>query len=379
MAPISLKVRFSTTDEIDAEIDDTETVEALAVVVYSMRPALGEELRILHKGRLLKSEAILAAAGVQSGDQIAVARKPAPKAAAEAPEVETPAPVQTETAPAPAAQPSLQFEPPSRTDDGEPKKKSPRLEEPEKSSEVQAEVAGAAEAAPASPPAAAEAAASPEIAAENAEEPQPADPAPSSPAPSSPSRQQASYPEVDVTSSAGLLAFAALLEGGTESPPPEKLAEMLKETASKMQVLEGTMKEFAQALQMVNMISATGLRSGMAAINGEATPESSPTGAKEEETGRSFLVKRGDADLQEAHQKAAQPMYRQTSGGACSEAAVSKEEMAKQRQARLAMLEKKQQEKQKEKDEADERYRAREAMFTRKDEITGKAKPAGKP
>jgi hypothetical protein len=197
-------------------------------------------------------------------------------------------------------------------------------------------------------------------------------------------------PEIDVSSAAGLLAFAALLENGGTAPTPAKLAELMRESASRMLVLEGAIKEFGQALQMCNVISATSLRGGMAALGGESSPGSPdghPAFMQKEEEHKSFMIKKGDADLQELHQKGLQRQISGGSnsgtcggGGALSSTPVSKEDMAKARQARLQLLEKQQADKQKEKDEADERSRARDAMFSRRSDPTnvGAGKPLGK-
>jgi len=352
---------------MDVEIEDSETVEALGVIIYSMRPEVGEELRVLHKGRILKADAVLADCGMQSGDSIAIAAK---KAAAK--------PTSDECAGDGSATTTKenvnpQFVPPVRRDDvevttEEPPAKAAKTEAPEQVS---------------TPPTAPQESTMPREVSPTVDLPAQAF-APASPtegdlaAPGTPSSQSA-YPKVDTTTAAGLLAFAELLKGGTAAPPPEHLEALMRASAARMEVLEGTAKELAQALQVVNMFSAEALRKNIDILNGDAPLQQSPSN-KEEEGGRSFMIKKGDTELQDAYRKASEEskaaLVKQT-GGVCSDTPKTKEEMDKARQARLARLESQQAEKQKQKDEADEKYRAREAMFTRRDE--GKSKPLSKP
>lgn len=373
LAPMQLKIKASATDMFDVDIEPDETVETLGIVIFSTRPDMGEELIICHKGRPLKNEVTLSAAGMVEGDVIAVAKKKkkeAPAAAETPAAADAPAPAQAADA-QPAAAPAddlPKFDPPARGDDGEPKKKSPRLDAAsDPSPAVEAPAAAAAETA-----------ALPEAAtdkpAEAATDEQSADAAPGSPGKEQPSPSTPSYPQVDATTSAGLLAFASLIEGETGPPPHFQLAELMRDAAQRMNNLENTVKELAQGMQMVNMISATTLR-GLGASEGDggSSPTSKPA---DEEGSRSFLIKKGDTDLQEKHAASSAPMYRQVSGGATG-GSQSKEDMQKARQARLAALEKAQADKQKEKDDANERHRAREAMFNRRDE--GKSKPLPRP
>jgi len=369
---------------MDVEIEDSETVEALGVIIYSMRPEVGEELRVLHKGRILKADAVLADCGMQSGDSIAIAAK---KAAAK--------PTSDECAGDGSATTTKenvnpQFVPPVRRDDVEltteeppAKAASPRStqdtteEPPAKAAKTEAPEQVS------TPPTAPQESTMPREVSPTVDLPAQAF-APASPtegdlaAPGTPSSQSA-YPKVDTTTAAGLLAFAELLKGGTAAPPPEHLEALMRASAARMEVLEGTAKELAQALQVVNMFSAEALRKNIDILNGDAPLQQSPSN-KEEEGGRSFMIKKGDTELQDAYRKASEEskaaLVKQT-GGVCSDTPKTKEEMDKARQARLARLESQQAEKQKQKDEADEKYRAREAMFTRRDE--GKSKPLSKP
>jgi len=92
MAPVELKLRIGSGDPFTVEIDDEETVEALAVLVISMTPEQldEEELpRLVHKGKVLKHEEIIKDLGIQSTDFVVVVPKAQPPAPPAAP---TPAP-----------------------------------------------------------------------------------------------------------------------------------------------------------------------------------------------------------------------------------------------------------------------------------------------
>jgi hypothetical protein len=422
-----LKIRVKKDDDFELEIEDDETIEALAVVIYSIRPELGEEFKLLRNGKILKPDTVVSAAGLKNGDLLLIAKiagKPAPSNVPNAAESQ----VLEGTSTSPANQKTqATFDPPPRTDgdehpsvttnDGDlsssPPAKYPRLEgsmdvdatsseqvvsqtnevvqneqDPANSQEAPPEPvvqsstsATAPESVQANPEPEPESAMVEEsstptttitdvkTADENNEKAQLEEPEVKD--------SEVKEPEVDASSAEGLAAFAASLENGGPTPSPAKLAELMRESASRMLVLEGAIKEFGSALQMVNVISASGLRGGLANVGSELGLGSSPK-SQEEEGGRSFLIKKGDADLHELHTKAASssPMARTTSGttggGAVSSVPMSKEEMDKARQARLAKLEAMQAEKQKEKDEADEKSRARDAMFSRRADLPGK-------
>lgn len=398
MAPLQLKIKaLGSQSATDVEIEDTESMETLQIIIFSQLPELGEDLRMCYQGKLVKDMDATVGSLLKNGDVLAVVPAPkkkatadeadlaalsadpaaAPPAAVEAAAVvaqAAAAPVESATAepvpapalaaPAQAAEPvdasetSPKFQPPPRNSDGEREQKSPRLD-------------------------AASAPTENESAAVLTEEPA-LETAPPLviPTPGTPSKRE---PTVDGSSSASLLTFANQLENDTcDMPPPEKLAAILREAATRMEQLEGASKEFMQALHVCNMFSAQGLRGGMAAMGGEPgeagemTP-GSPSALDRQNSSdsqRSFMIKKGDSDLQEQHAKASAVSYQGTTGQTSS-SSVSKEDMDKQRQARLQRLEKQQSEKQKEKDEADAKYRAREAMFTRRDDP---AKPGtGKP
>mmetsp|Transcript_88391 Transcript_88391/g.166563 ORF Transcript_88391/g.166563 Transcript_88391/m.166563 type:complete len:424 (-) Transcript_88391:269-1540(-) len=421
MAPITLTARLTASDTFPIEIEDDETAESLSVIIYSLRPELGEDMRLVHKGRLLKAEHVLAQVGIKSGDAIAVAKAPAatPKSAppsaviskendstsvasttvptsgppstpatpatssplfAEAPD--TPAAAAASVVEATGASESVAQTTAASEEEPEKVKLDPdakaKPQPPnQKQSEVDAEAAPEAEEAPA--PAAPE-----KPAEENLAEPQLEN------LPASPEEPAAEAFEIDASSAAGLRALADLLERGGSIPPPEKLAEAMREAASKIAALENVMSEFGQALHIVNMVSANSLRSALNPEKSEGGGSKSVLDSlsaaqeKQEET-RSFLHKKGDSDLHELHRAAAQPLARQTSGGggisgsgSCgspSSRPLTKEEMDKARQARLAVLEAKQAEKKKEQEEAEEKGKSREALFNRP--FTGPAKPLG--
>jgi len=72
MAPIELVVRIGSTDKFPVEIDDEETVETLGVMVVSLKDGLGDEPRMVYKGKVLKDEDVLRSLGMQSGDFVVV-------------------------------------------------------------------------------------------------------------------------------------------------------------------------------------------------------------------------------------------------------------------------------------------------------------------
>merc|ERR1712079_418693 len=95
MAPITITIRVGTSDTFPLELDDEETVEALAVMVMSLKPELGEEdlPRLVFKGKVLKEEGVvLRDLELKNGDFIVAA--PAKRAAG------------TSAPPAPAAEPT---------------------------------------------------------------------------------------------------------------------------------------------------------------------------------------------------------------------------------------------------------------------------------
>jgi hypothetical protein len=347
-------------------------------MVFSKRSDLGEDLRLVHKGRVLKENLTLKAQGVATGDKVAVARKnstattvgvtPLLPAASEA---DRPTKVARVEDNSDAATTHVEAIAPDAT-----------LAAALGSASTAADSGSASAAAmPAEDQdnEAGAAAASPELAQAVAEEPDDHTAAPKSP-------MSTAAPEaIDCSSQSGLLNLAKKVDesGYNALPPPEQLAKALREAAMRMAVLEQGMQQFGQALQVVNHISATVLRSSQGNSNGEngdSNEDSFPLRRQESnssESERSFMHKRGDAETQELHQRAS--LARATSASVSASGTtggttpVSKEEMEKARKARLDALEAQQRDKKKEKEEADEKGKAREAMFNRP--FAGAAKP----
>jgi len=84
MAPLEITIKASPSDTFKVEVDDEETVEDLSVIVMSLRPDLGEELRLLHKGKFLKDNEVIKSFGIQPTDFVAVVGKKKPEPAAPA-------------------------------------------------------------------------------------------------------------------------------------------------------------------------------------------------------------------------------------------------------------------------------------------------------
>lgn len=82
MAPLQITIKDKS-DSFPVEIDEEEDVESLAVIIMSLRPEIGEELLLIHKGKILKDNQIVRDLGYQPGEFIAVtAKKPAQAPAA---------------------------------------------------------------------------------------------------------------------------------------------------------------------------------------------------------------------------------------------------------------------------------------------------------
>lgn len=423
MAPITLTARLTAADTFPVEIEDDDNVESLSVIIYSLRPELGEDMRLVHKGRLLKAEHVLGQVGIQDGDAIAVAKAPAasPKNTAsptvismesdgisvastaaptssppatpattspcvvEAPETQTASPVCVVEA-AGASEPVVQPTGASEKQEAERVKPDPDAKaKPQPPTHQQSK--GDVEEAPA--PAASDKPAEENSVASQPEKPSALSDEPAKEASSSDEPAKEAF-DIDASSAAGLRALADFLEGGGPVPPAEKLAAAMREAASKLAALENVAQEFGQALHIVNMISANSLRSALNPEQAEggsskSVLDSLSAAQEKQEDTRSFLHKKGDSDLHELHRAAAQPLARQTSGGSgisgsgsCGSPTskpMTKEEMDKARQARLAVLEAKQAEKKKEKEEAEERAKSREALFNQP--FAGAPKPLG--
>lgn len=91
MAPFELTVKVSATDTFKVTIEDEEDVECLTVCIMSERPELGEELRLLHKGKFLKDNQIIKEIGFADADFVAVVAKKKPAAPGAAAPSATPA------------------------------------------------------------------------------------------------------------------------------------------------------------------------------------------------------------------------------------------------------------------------------------------------
>jgi len=407
---LTVKSLSNPSDSFEVEISEDETVESLVVCIFSVRPDLGEELRIVHRQRILKTETVLKDAGVLSGDLVVAARAakaawpPAPAADA-AKQAEVPAASADEAKPgaAPAAEPpkdAKAVEAPTPPAEEVKPAAAPEQAEPEAAlatptAEVQpaeAPLPAADEATPAEALATAAEEAKLEVSlAAPTTEATPADAAEEAKqakqAQDADAAGMAALPE-EGPPSASILELARRLEAGLGDAHPGEVAAALRRAAARVEALEGSLSEFGRALQLTHMLSGQVLQ-GFGGLSGDAGQARPPGGGggREEEAPRSFLVKKGDAELQEQHRQAAavrpSGLSRQTSGGSSGGGALStagtpmtKEEMDRARKARLEMLEAQQAEKKREKEEGESKSRAREAMFNPLP--PGPSKPLGK-
>jgi len=194
------------------------------------------------------------------------------------------------------------------------------------------------------------------------------------------SAAQQEHEEEEVTPDV-LLAFARRLETGEADAHPAELARLLRRTAARMQVFDSTVGEAGHALQLVNHLSATVLRSMNASLQGLPSQGQDT----HQEATKSFLIKKGDADVQEAHRLAA--LQRPSTGGgsvnshsggvlSSSSTPMTREAMDRARQARLQKLEQQQADKKKEQEDAAAKSRAKESMFDKP--FVGPTRPLGK-
>eukprot|EP00930_Biecheleria_cincta_P068370 TRINITY_DN5575_c0_g1_i2.p1 TRINITY_DN5575_c0_g1~~TRINITY_DN5575_c0_g1_i2.p1 ORF type:complete len:426 (+),score=134.59 TRINITY_DN5575_c0_g1_i2:56-1333(+) len=419
---LRLSIRVGPADAFELEIEDTETVEDLGVVIFSMRPDLGEELRLVHRGRLLKKEDELRKCSIQSGDFVAVARMPkaaqppeliqaaaaasaaaaaAAVAAAEAAAV--PSPAKDESGcesskgyPSPVSSDAVaQVDKPQeeRIVDDKPgedpcpttEKDSNQEESPSAQPDVDmqctTDVVEADKPASQSNPTLENdlpqesPCASADVEMQDTPDEQPDK--------HEGDEASAGKPGVlsqleEMTPGAALLELAKSLENGTLDCHPATLVAALRSVAARVESLEGNFAEASQALMLLNHLSARALQGLGAGGGGGLAGLVGSNGSAQEEAPRSFLVKKGDSDLQELHR---QPpvLKRGTSGGGTLSSAstpMSKEDMDKARKARLDKLEEQQASKKRELEEAEERSKSREAMFNR--HFVGAAKPMGK-
>eukprot|EP00929_Paragymnodinium_shiwhaense_P006174 TRINITY_DN10907_c0_g1_i5.p1 TRINITY_DN10907_c0_g1~~TRINITY_DN10907_c0_g1_i5.p1 ORF type:complete len:396 (-),score=103.36 TRINITY_DN10907_c0_g1_i5:337-1524(-) len=394
MAPVNVTVRVTAQDNLEVEVDDSETVEALGVVIFSLRPELGESLRIIYKGKLLNDGETLAASGVKDKDTVAVARKPpAAPGASNPPKLEAPPRVVPAT-PDPAQPPThpvaLAAAPATDAAPAPPASALPAAAS-EAAPATTSAVAVASTAAEESPAQTAAVAQPAEAVAQDAgkEEAGNAEAVPASPAGASQmslTRQasldsQASVNE-DYTTTAGLLSLARRLDADGAAASPEQTAHALRTAAEKIQSLEGVVRECLQSLHMMNIVSGTALQRALGADGGEggSSLASALASKQEADSGRSFMIKKGDHETAELHAAASSQRPSMASGivggGALSSTPTSREEMEKARKARLAKLEDAQREKKKEMADAEEKSKSREAMFNRPN--VGPAQPLGK-
>jgi len=462
MAPLTLHVRpTKAVPPFTVEVEDDESVEALSVVIYSVKPELGLDLRLVHKGQLLKYNDIIKDVNIQDGDPIAVARAPisVSEAASTPPQDQKSAPsgqdpavgaadmaVESEQTMAEAAAPAItqaeqklpadnmsqpivaptQVTPAEMQQDPikqveqthqEPLHKADICQDQtiqaQQTCQEQLQTSGMEQdqktlaegtcqaptqvaddlvakdmlgnsstamdvdkstAGPTSGPIPDEQPSQHESTFAEALTAPPATESVASPE-SVQEQPSESQQEQKVVSSSMLHAMAQQLESTeTESVNPSELAQLFRGAATRMEALETAASDFARALQMVNIISATAMRG--------ADNENQSSAPREEGT-RSFLIKKGDTDLHDAHKSAA-TFQRQLSGAStCSGGSLSssatpmtRQEMDVARQARVARLEAQQAEKKRQLDEAEARERSRESLL--KKPFVGPAKPLGK-
>jgi hypothetical protein len=405
---LPLSIRVGPADVFELEIEDTETVEALAVVIFSMRPDLGEDLRLVHRGRLLKKEDELRKCSIQSGDFVAVARMPKAgqpsepsRAAAEA--AAMPSNSKDESGNGfskgyPNSGPSdavAQEDTPQEerfVDDKPGEEPCPMTEkdshQESHSAQPDVEMQCTTDVAQADKPAAES---NPTL--ENYLPQESPCVSPDVEMQSTPNEQSGNHegdeasadkPEVlsqleEMTPGAALLELAKSLENGTLDSHPAMLVATLKSIAARVESLEGNFAEASQALMLLNHLSARALQGlGAGGGGGLAGLMGSNGSAQEEEAPRSFLVKKGDSELQELHRQPPVLKRGSSGGGVLSSAStpMSKEDMDKARKARLDRLEEQQASKKRELEEAEERSKSREAMFNRP--FVGSAKPLGR-
>jgi len=412
---LTVKSLSSPSKPFEVEIQEDETVESLVVCIFSMRPDLGEELRIVHKQRALKPEAVLKDAGVASGDLVVVARKPPKAAQPPAPAADAAKPAEVlvasadetkpEAAPAgllgdaeaaEAPTPPAEEVRPADASAAAPVETRPEAALATPRAEVQlaeAPVPAADEATPDEAPVAAAGEVEPEaaLAAPTSEAKLADAPAPAAeeakPAEDVDVAGLAALPE-DGPPSVAILELAQRFEAGLGDAHPGEVAAALRRAAARVEVLETNLTEFGRGLQLTHMLSGQ-LLQGFSGLSRDASQARSPVGdgGHEEEAPRSFLVKKGDSELHEQYRLAAtvrpSGLVRQTSGGSSNSGALStastpmtKEEMDRARRARLEMLEGQQAEKRRKLDEGVSKSRAREAMFNPMQ--PGPSKPLGK-
>lgn len=362
MAPLKILIRTNASDSFELETDDEETVEMLTVLIYSLRPDLGQDSRLVHKGIILKAPQLIRDLGIKSGDAVVVARMPQ-KIIVE----ETPMQSQTTACEVINLQDDQQQNPstePSTTqDDSCPTTTELSVVEVASSptplsqetllmpTEGQVASSGTDDCA-----------VSMDVSSLPAES-SPAEKVVSGDTPKGLKRLRDDFAELQP--SAALMALAARLEGGNLEVHPSELVDMLRHTANRVEAIESAMNDSCQALMLVNHLSARvlqGLNEGGHQLPAPASPK--PT----EDSTRSFLIKKGDVELQESHRATAAMKLTQSNvscGGTLSASSVpkSKEELDRAREARLQRLEALQADKKKEQEDAAAKAKSKEAMF----------------
>jgi len=198
-------------------------------------------------------------------------------------------------------------------------------------------------------------------------------------------------PEEKMSTPTALLAMAAQTESSKEEDRPSlaDIAKALRQAATKIGALEKQIGDMGQTLQQVHMLTGSSLQgysdpSRMVSLE-VASRHAQPLMAADldQEESQSFLVKKGDADVKEAHEKAvaqatAKPTIitggGTTGGGSDGAPVKSKEEMDAARRARLERLEATQNAKSQEIMEAEKKKKAHDALFNQ----VGPNKPLGR-
>lgn len=198
----------------------------------------------------------------------------------------------------------------------------------------------------------------------------------------------------EAVTAVGLLAMAQRVENGggapaTEgsaeaaTPEPVQVAKLLRQAAARIGALEKHREDLGQTLRAVNSLTGRSLAAaGLLSTDDMPTTQIVDASGDGEPRGQSYMIKKGDEDVQEAHRAAAQMRPTTTSGGttggggALSGQAKTREEMEQARRERLARLEQAQADKKREQDEAAAKTRARDALFQQP--FASSAKPLGK-
>lgn len=175
-----------------------------------------------------------------------------------------------------------------------------------------------------------------------------------------------SQPAEEQVTTSDLLAMAQRLESEMDAPP-EQLPQLLRRAAARIGTLEKTIGEFTQTLRAAHTLTGQALQSIELGIPCDAGQLfTSYEHVMDGDASKSYLIKRGDEDLQEAHRATVQPRPVSSSGaagGALSAQARTKEEMDQARLARLERLEAQQADKAREREEAATKARARDKLF----------------